>query len=60
MCGVVAVRAIGVEMLGNYDSDAFDSGRSFGVRTNTVAALALGSTFALRVGAPISTGRPRP
>ena len=32
--------AIGLEMLGNYDSDAFDSGRGLKVRQNAVAAMA--------------------
>lgn len=32
--------SIGVEMLGNYASEAFDSGRGLAVRRNTVAALA--------------------
>lgn len=32
--------ALGVEMLGNYDREAFDSGRGLAVRKNTVQALA--------------------
>jgi N-acetylmuramoyl-L-alanine amidase len=32
--------SIGVEMLGNYEIEAFDSGRGLNVRTNAVAALA--------------------
>lgn len=32
--------SLGVEMLGDYASDAFDSGRGLAVRKNTVAALA--------------------
>jgi N-acetylmuramoyl-L-alanine amidase CwlA len=32
--------AIGIEMLGNYDKDSFDSGRGLAVRQNTVAAIA--------------------
>ena len=32
--------ALGVEMLGNYDTEAFDSGRGLAVQTNTIAALA--------------------
>jgi len=32
--------ALGVEMLGNYDSEAFDSGRGLQVRKNAVAAMA--------------------
>src|SRR5882762_4312662 len=32
--------ALGVEMLGNYETAAFDSGRGLKVRKNTVAALA--------------------
>lgn len=32
--------SLGVEMLGNYDSEAFDSGRGLEVRRNAVAALA--------------------
>ena len=32
--------ALGVEMLGNYDTEAFDTGRGRKVQTNTVAALA--------------------
>ncbi|MEJ8859445.1 N-acetylmuramoyl-L-alanine amidase [Variovorax robiniae] len=32
--------ALGIEMLGDYDKDAFDSGRGLLVRQNTVAAMA--------------------
>lgn len=32
--------ALGVEMLGNYDTEAFNSGRGLAVQTNTIAALA--------------------
>lgn len=32
--------SIGLEMLGNYDSESFDSGRGLEVRKNTVAAMA--------------------
>ena len=32
--------ALGIEMLGNYEKEAFDSGRGLAVRKNTVAAMA--------------------
>jgi hypothetical protein len=32
--------ALGVEMLGNYETEPFDSGRGLAVRRNTVAAIA--------------------
>ena len=32
--------SIGIEMLGNYDTDSFTTGRGLAVRKNTVAALA--------------------
>jgi hypothetical protein len=32
--------ALGIEMLGNYDKDSFDSGRGLNVRNNTIAAMA--------------------
>jgi hypothetical protein len=32
--------AFGIEMLGNYESEAFDSGRGLAVRRNTIAAMA--------------------
>lgn len=32
--------ALGIEMLGDYENEAFDSGRGLAVRTNTVAAIA--------------------
>jgi N-acetylmuramoyl-L-alanine amidase len=32
--------ALGIEMLGDYDRDSFDSGRGLNVRKNTVAAIA--------------------
>jgi len=34
-------RAFGVEMLGDYDSEAFDSGRGLAVQQNAVAAIAI-------------------
>jgi hypothetical protein len=46
--------SIGVEMLGNYDSDAFNSGRGLAVRTNTVAALA---SLSATLGIDIQTMR---
>lgn len=33
-------QAIGIEMLGNYDTEAFDSGRGLAVQNNTIAAIA--------------------
>jgi hypothetical protein len=32
--------ALGIEMLGNFEAEAFDSGRGLAVRQNTIAAIA--------------------
>ena len=44
--------ALGVEMLGNYETESFDTGRGLAVRTNTVAALA---TLCAVIGIPPDT-----
>lgn len=46
--------ALGIEMLGDYEKEAFDSGRGLKVRENTVAALA---TLCAILGIDISTMR---